>query len=179
MQDRTQRERIWREAVLAGDSLAWEVGYQQAYAPLAKYIHWRCAGLNDLREEVLQETWLTAVKSIRKFDPLAGSFIDWLCGIAGNLIRNHLKKRQRRGITQSLNSDVPSRNGQPDLEKSERIALALSGLPERYEKVLRAKYVEQLTVQSISETWGESPKTIESLLSRAREAFREAYGSEE
>lgn len=179
MHERIQRERLWREAVLAGDALAWQAGYEEAFSPLSSYIRWRCAGLNDLYEDVLQETWLVAVKSIRKFDPQVGSFLDWLRGIAANLIRNHLRKRHRRGPHESLNGDVPSTNGHADLEQSEKIALALAELPERHERVLRAKYVESYSVREIAQTWNESEKAIESLLSRAREAFRQAYGTEE
>ena len=63
MEQRVQRERIWREAVLAGDALAWQLGYEEAFAPLSGYVRWRVGGLPDLHEEIVQETWLTAVKS--------------------------------------------------------------------------------------------------------------------
>lgn len=179
MHERIERERVWREAVLGGDALAWRHGYEEAFAPLSGYIRWRCAGLNDVFEDVLQETWLVAVKSIRKFDPPAGSFLDWLRGIAANLIRNHLRKRHRRGSHESLDGDVPTANGHAELERSEKIALALAELPERHERVLRAKYVESRSVREIARDWNESEKAIESLLSRAREAFRAAYGTEE
>jgi RNA polymerase sigma-70 factor (ECF subfamily) len=59
---------------------------------------------------------------------------------------------------------------------AERVAEALAGLPDRYEQVLRAKYLDRLTVDQIAAGWGETPKAIESLLTRARQAFREAYG---
>jgi RNA polymerase sigma-70 factor (ECF subfamily) len=48
-------------------------------------------------------------------------------------------------------------------------------LPGRYEAVLRAKYLDQQSVAQIAESWRETPKAIESLLTRAREAFRAAY----
>ena len=166
--------------MLAGDASAWKCGYEAAFTTLAGYVRWRCAGLNDLYEDVLQETWLTAVRSIRKFDPGAGSFLDWLRGIAANLIRNQLRKKRRRGPHESLDGDgVPTANGHAELERSEKIALALSGLSDRHEKVLRAKYVESRSVREIAQEWQESEKAVESLLTRAREAFRAAYGPDE
>jgi hypothetical protein len=34
-------------------------------------------------------------------------------------------------------------------------------------------------VQAIADAWGETPKAIESLLTRARQAFRDAYDAGE
>ena len=62
-----------------------------------------------------------------------------------------------------------------DQERNEQIATALDGLLERQESVLRAKYFDGLSVADIAAAWNESPKAIESLLSRARDAFRERF----
>ena len=48
-------------------------------------------------------------------------------------------------------------------------------LPERHEAVLRAKYLDGRTVREIVADWGETEKAVESLLTRARDAFRAAY----
>jgi RNA polymerase sigma-70 factor (ECF subfamily) len=61
------------------------------------------------------------------------------------------------------------------IEKAERVAVALAALPEHYEALLRAKYLDQMTVAQIADMRGESGKAVESLLTRARQAFREAY----
>jgi RNA polymerase sigma-70 factor (ECF subfamily) len=182
--DRAWRERGLWDAVLAGDEQAWKTWYDQTYPDLLAYVTWRCAGLRDLAEEIVQETWLTAVRRLSSFDPDRAEFKSWLRGIAGNLLRNHLRSQARRGPSAHLtngqqvlcrNSDA-QREGQ---EQSERIARALAGLPERFEAVLRAKYLEQKSVVDIAADWQQSPKAIESLLTRARQAFREAYGAEE
>ena len=60
-------------------------------------------------------------------------------------------------------------------DKAERVAAALAALPDHYEAVLRLKYLDQLTVDAIAARRGDSPKAVESLLSRARQAFREIY----
>src|SRR5476649_633190 len=81
------REVHLRDAVLAGDENAWRAWYEETYEPLEAYVLWRCARLRDLADDVLQETWLTAVRSMKRFRPQAGSFIAWLRGIAANVIR--------------------------------------------------------------------------------------------
>jgi RNA polymerase sigma-70 factor (ECF subfamily) len=126
---------------------------------------------------------MTAVKRIRKFDPLQGRFQSWLRGIAKNTLRNHRRRAQRIRAFKRLLRWSLEREGQVlqgsepggDLELAEQVTLALTGLPSRYQAVIRAKYKENLAVAEIAAEWGESPKAIESLLSRARSAFREAY----
>ena len=60
-EERVQRERSLRRAVLTGDEQAWRTLYDEAFAGLHAYALWRCGGLRDLADEVTQETWLTAV----------------------------------------------------------------------------------------------------------------------
>jgi RNA polymerase sigma-70 factor (ECF subfamily) len=184
--DRRWREHGLRNAVLAGDEAAWRTWYDETFPGLYAFVRWRCAGIPDWTEDVVQETWLTAVRRIRSFDSDRGSFSDWLRGIAANLLRNQLRKRR----------PTPSPNGQPEeqsqpaaqarvrltgpeerhnRDQAEQIAHALSRLPERYESALRAKYLDQQSVAEIAEALNETPKAIESLLTRAREAFRQEY----
>ena len=174
--DRVGHELRLRAAVLAGDERAWQSWYGDAADGLRAYVHWRCAGLHDLADEVVQETWLTAVRRVRGFDPRQGPFAGWLCGIAANLLRNHLRGRRRQADrVQPLAGDCPAPATRDERERSERIAHALAELSPRHEQVLRAKYLDGQSVQAIADARGESPKAIESLLTRARQAFREAY----
>src|SRR5262249_33426655 len=137
------RERGLRSAVLAGDERAWRAWYDECFPGLYAYVSWRCAGLRDLADEVVQDTWLIAVRRMRRFDPEQGSFRAWLHGIAANVLRNQFRLRQQRRKVQPLNGDIPAPDAattaQAGREQAERIARALSTLSERYEAVLRAK----------------------------------------
>jgi RNA polymerase sigma-70 factor (ECF subfamily) len=178
--DRVWRERALRSAVLAGDERAWQAWYEESFMELASYVAWRCAGLRDLEEEVVQETWLTAVRRIRAFNPERGSFTGWLRGIAANVLRNHFRdgrrrQRRERPLNGQCLADRPTEDAANRQDEAERVARALSELPERYEALLRAKYLDQQSVAAIAEEGKETPKAVESLLTRARQAFREAY----
>src|SRR5262245_66630431 len=94
--ERVWRERGLREAVLAGDERAWRRWYDGSFAGLFAYVRWRCGGLHDSAEELVQEVWLTAVRRLPAFDPDAGSFVGWLRGIAAQLARNHFRRERRR-----------------------------------------------------------------------------------
>jgi RNA polymerase sigma-70 factor (ECF subfamily) len=176
--DRVGRERGLRRAVLAGDERAWQTWYDESFDGLRAYVWWRCAGLRDLADEVVQETWLTAVRRVRDFDPARGSFAAWLCGIAANVLRNQLRRAVRRRAVpppagartaEAADAAVERR------EQAEHVARALAELPERYEAVLRAKYLDGRSMAEIAADWDETPKAVESLLTRARQAFRDAY----
>jgi RNA polymerase sigma-70 factor, ECF subfamily len=176
-------ERVWREqglrrAVLAGDEHAWRSWYEQEYAGLYAYVLWRCGGLRDHADDAVQETWLTAVRRVRSFDPAQGSFAGWLRGIAANVLRNQLRSRRRRRVTLNGHPAAPDAD-KARREQAERVAQALGRLPQRYETVLRYKYVDGLSVADIAAASGDTPKAVESLLTRARQAFREAYEKDE
>jgi len=183
--ERVGRDRALRRAVLAGDESAWRAWYDESFDALFAYVLWRCARLRDVAEEVVQETWLIAVRRVSHYDPESGPFLAWLRGIAANLLRNRFRRARRQDTlaitalsfreTSSAPADVAAMRS----EQAERIARALTELSERHEAVLRAKYLEDRTVADIAAQWQETPKTIESLLTRARDAFRAAYGNPE
>jgi RNA polymerase sigma-70 factor, ECF subfamily len=180
------RERALRRAVLAGDESAWRAWYDECFDALFAYVLWRCAGLRDVADDVVQETWLTAVRRARHFDPSAGPFAGWLRGIAANLLRNRFRRvRRLDALAPVAFTRFAGRTPEPAdaeamrREQAERVAVALAELSERHEAVLRAKYLEGRAVADIAAEWQESPKAVESLLTRAREAFRAAYGNPE
>jgi RNA polymerase sigma-70 factor, ECF subfamily len=173
--ERIQREQYLRRAVLAGDERAWQLWYDASFEPLARYVRWRCSSRRELIDEVLQEVWLTAVRRIRDFDPSQGSFIDWLHGIAALQLKSHFRRYQRHEQRrESVETDELAAAETPD--QTLDVAAALASLSDRHEAVLRAKYLDGLSVAEIAINWNESPKAIESLLTRAREAFRQLHG---
>src|SRR5262245_23551022 len=169
--ERIGRERGLRAAVLAGDERAWQSWYDESFVALDQYVVWRCGGLRDLADDVVQETWLTAVRRMRQFDPQRGSFAAWLCGISANVIRNHLRRRRIAYGLSSLNGDLTARSD----TQGKRVAMALAELPEHYERVLRQKYLDRQSVAEIAADWNDTEKAVESLLTRARAALRHAY----
>jgi RNA polymerase sigma-70 factor, ECF subfamily len=174
--DRIRHEEMLRRAVLGGDELAWRAWYDATFDELHGYVRWRCGGRRDFADEIVQETWLTAIRRIRRFDPRKGGFSAWIRGLAVNVMRHHFRRRQRsikheKAAAGNGSIVSPIENN----EQAERIAAALDALPARDEEVLRAKYLEGLSVAEIAAQWNETPKAVESLLSRAREKFRKLY----
>lgn len=172
------REETLKRAVLAGDETAWRLWYDETFDAVQRFVIWRLRGNSDRCDEVLQETWLIAVKRIREFDPQRGAFLDWVRGISANVLKNHIRKSQSiptKPLTDdvAVSIEVP---GSSAASQSERIVAVLQFLPGRYAEVLKQKYLEQKSVAEIAASWNETTKAVESLLTRARHAFREAFG---
>jgi RNA polymerase sigma-70 factor (ECF subfamily) len=174
-------EAILVAAVLAGDPRAWQVLYDSAWDRLERYAVWRAGGLRELAEDLLQETWLLAVRKIHQFDPARGSFAAWVVGLASNVARNLLRQRRyRQRQLVPIKSDLAAEADRAEAEiDGEAVARALAQLPARYERILRAKYLDGLTVQQIAQQHGETVAAVESALTRARQAFRETYSPTE
>ncbi len=170
------RERGLRAAILAGDGQAWRTLYDVHKDGLYTYVYVRVGRNVHAAEEITQETWLTALRRIRSFDPERGRFHDWLRGIAASLIANEQRRWARRRRLAEANMPIPDAVV-PALanEAAETVALAFTALPPHYQAVLRAKYEEQRAVADIAESLGQTSKAVESLLGRARTVFREAY----
>lgn len=170
--DSATRERTLCTAALGGDEPAWAELYHTAYDTVFRYALWRCGGRTDLAEDVAQEAWLLAARKLRAFDPARGRFAGWVCGLAANVARNAVRARMR--VVRRL-AVVPITATEAGDHGPELVAVALAELPADYEAVLRAKYFEQQSVSDIAAESGRSTKAVESLLTRARKAFREAY----
>ncbi len=169
-----------RLAALAGDAGAWRALFDSAFQAVASYARWRCGGRADLSDDAIQETWLTAARKLRRFDPARSRFAGWVCGLAANVCRNLVRSRLRaaRRVQSLVAVPEPAVPDESLDHDPEAVARALAELPERYEMALRLKYLEQQTVTEMARLLGDSEKAVESLLTRARQAFRERYCSE-
>ncbi len=176
--DENWEERGLREAVLEGDEEAWRVLYDGCFDFLYAYVHYRTGRRRDRTEEVVQECWAVAVRRIRRFDPGRARFRTWMRGIADNLLRNSRRRWARRDQTEVGGLEQEARASaadSADVERAELVGLALAAVPDRYRRLLRAKYHEGKSVAEIAAENGNSVKAIESALTRAREAFQNVY----
>ncbi len=177
-ESRQWEERVLHAAVLSGDEAAWRVLYERHFDALFAHVFARVGSDPDRTQETVQECWMTAVRRIRSFDPGRGSFGHWLRGIADRVLLGQRRRWARRRRLAGASLGVPEAvSTNASWEAAERVAWVFAALPEDYVAVLRAKYEEQLPVAEIAKTWGRSAKAVESLLSRARDAFRKNWSA--
>jgi RNA polymerase sigma-70 factor (ECF subfamily) len=171
---RRWEERGLRDGALSGDEGAWRVLFDRHFAKLYRYVYYRAGKDRQRADDVVQECWRVAVEAIRRFDPERAPFDAWLRGIAANVLRNE----RRRGVALGDQLNQPPRVDDVSvnrLAEDDLIAAALGMLPDHYRAALRSKYVVGLSVAEIAVEQNVSEKSIESILSRARAAFKEAY----
>lgn len=166
-------ERLLRTAVLAGDESAWEYLYRAHFDRLYVYTY-RSVQNRHLADELVQDAWLVAVRRIKTFNPDRGTFHQWMRGIVDNLSRNH-RRRWKSRWAYEVQAEVDMGIEATPVEQADQISAAMADLPQRYRDILNAKYQEQQSVQEIAAKMRATPKAVESLLSRARAAFRAAW----
>jgi RNA polymerase sigma factor (sigma-70 family) len=96
------QELALRDAVLAGSEPAWRALYDANFNALYAFVFHRAGRDRHRTDDIVQETWLVAVRRMADFDPRQGAFEGWLKGIAANVLKNHRRRWQRDGRTRSL-----------------------------------------------------------------------------
>jgi RNA polymerase sigma-70 factor, ECF subfamily len=177
--------------MLAGDEDAFDEFFDAHFAPLYRFALARMGHEKDGAEDVVQATLARAVTKLATFRGEAQLFT-WLCTFCRHEISAYYARARRAPPTTTLVEDSPevraaldslarSVTGPESLVHREEIArlvhVALDLLPARYGDALEWKYVEGLSVVEIAARLTLSPKAAESLLTRAREAFRDAFAT--
>lgn len=133
---------------------------------------------HETGEDLVQDTFLKTWKYLVK-----GGKIEIMKAFLYHVLNGLIVDEYRKNKTTSL--DVLLENGfEPSKDYSERLMRILDGkaalmliqrLPERYMKVMRMRYVQDLTLEEISLITGQSKNTIAVQLHRGLEKLRLLY----
>lgn len=164
-------DRQLAEAVLqAGEERAFRELYRRHTPRLLGFVG-RLLGRSDAEaEDVAQETWLRACRTLDRFRWDSG-FSTWLLGIGLNVARDTMRKNARsREIDIDDLPDPPAPMNLPD----DRIDLerSIAMLPNGYRVVLVLHDVEGMKHEEIAQKLGITIGTSKSQLSRARGVLR-------
>jgi len=173
----------------AGERRAFDEFFH-AYAPRLVAFIARRSGLDDASvEDIVQNTLVKAMRNLSNYRGEASLFT-WLTQIGRHELADAMRKAARRPLHLSLqDSDHVARlasqlrlapHQEPAAQAEAEIAAAavieaLNSLPERYSLALEAKYGDGLSVEEIAALLGVTTTAAQSLLARAREAFRERW----
>jgi len=171
----------------SGDERAFDEFFG-AYFPRLFRFALRRLGNEDAAEDVVQATLVIAMRRIATWRGEASLFT-WLCTICRHELSAYWARTGRQPVTLPL-EDRPDIRAQieslahegsgphVELERhdlSDRVRVALDLLPRPYGDVLTWKYIEGLSVAEIAERLGSTAKAAESMLTRARVAFRDGF----
>jgi RNA polymerase sigma-70 factor (ECF subfamily) len=170
-----------------GDEAACREFFDRHFTRLFRFALVRVDGEPRDAEEVAQATLCKALTRLDSFRGEASLFT-WLCTFCRHEISALYASRSRTPeveseespeIRDALDSLAAAGDGPEQAllrdELAQSVEASLDGLPERYGDVLRWKYIEGLTVQEIAGRADVGLKAAESLLTRARAAFRDAF----
>lgn len=172
-----------------GDEDALRRFFDDSFPALFRFARARLRGDDDAAEEIAQATLIRAVTKLHTYRGEA-TLLTWLFTFCRHEISAYLARHHRAGDAVALEEDVPEVRAaleslgafiagpEEELRRSElarRVWVALDALPPRYGDALEWKYVQGLSVEEIARRLGIGAKAAESLLTRAREAFREVF----
>jgi RNA polymerase sigma-70 factor (ECF subfamily) len=175
--------------ILAGDERAFRQLFDSFFPRLYRFALVRLRGDHDAADEVVQRTFCKAIERLDSYRGEAALYT-WFCQICRNTLIDHCRRRGADARHVTLLEDVPDLRSvldaiaAPAVERPEVVAwqddmrrliqATMDVLPTRYGDVLEWKYIDGLPVQEIARRLAIGPKAAESLLTRAREAFRAA-----
>jgi RNA polymerase sigma-70 factor, ECF subfamily len=183
----SERELVRR--MLGGDEGAFDEFFADYFPRLFRFAVLRLRD-PDAAEDIVQISLIAAVRHLGSWRGEATLFT-WLCTICRREISAWEKRTSRRVIVSLAEDDPGLRSAlesigaaadAPDAglaraDTGRVVQLALDHLPPRYSRALEWKYLEELSVDDIAGRLQCTPKAAESLLTRARDAFRDAFAA--
>jgi RNA polymerase sigma factor (sigma-70 family) len=160
-----------------GDERAFRELYRRHTPRLYAFVLRVIGGDEADAEDVVQETWLRAVRGLSGFRWDA-QFGTWLIGIGFNRARDQLRRRGARLEVAAGDEQADGVTPRPPLEAGIDLERAIAALPPGYRSVLLLHDVEGFTHQEIGERLGIAPGTSKSQLSGARRALRAQLGEQ-
>ena len=177
--------------MLAGDERAFEAFFNGYFPRIYRFALPRLNGDADATRAIVQSTLEKAIRRLETFRGESGLFT-WICQICRNEIVDHIRAERRmrhvvliddqpelRAAVESLEApdefDVVKSYGRA--ESARLVRVVLDRLPSGYGDALEWKYIEGESVETIGERLGIGTTAAQSLLARARRAFRESLES--
>ena len=180
---------ILARRLLAGDESTFVSVFDGYFPRLYRFALTRLDGDADEARDVVQQS---LCKAFERLDTYRGeaSLYGWMLSICRNTLIDRARRQAARplhvplaggddvfeAIAEALRTpdDHQPENRMARIELLQIIQQTLDYLPSHYGNVLEWKYIEDDTVKDIARKLEIAPKAAESLLTRARSAFREA-----
>jgi RNA polymerase sigma-70 factor, ECF subfamily len=183
------------QQLLDGDQVAFREFFHNYFPRLYRFILRRVGYDEEVARDIAQATLARGVRKLHLYRGEASLFT-WLCQIARHELADQHARTVRQSaagarlvareedpaVRASLESIPADRDWEPEgIRQREELAgivhAALDYLPQRYAQVLELKYLEDLSVASVAERLGMTSTAAQSLLARARAAFRDVCNS--
>jgi len=177
--------------VAGGDQAAFDVFFKEYFPRLYRFTLSRAGNDPDLAEEIVQRTMCIVVRKMGAYRGEALLFT-WLCQICRNETAAIFRQRKiemredvpiedhpavQAALESMLSSDFRPESAQRRDEIAHFVKTTLDYLPANYATALEMKYVQGCSVAEVAIRLNIGTKAAESVLSRARAAFKEGFRS--
>jgi RNA polymerase sigma-70 factor (ECF subfamily) len=169
------RERVIDELLVmhcqAGGREPFDLLMRRWQRPLWRYAR-RLTGSNDAAWDVMQETWMTILRQIRRLrDP--AWFAAWAYRIVRNKCADHCRKASRqRHLVEAAAARQPADEDPSRDDPDHAVADAMRRLPPDGQELLTLRYGGELNILEIAVVLGIPAGTVKSRLHHAREQLR-------
>jgi len=144
-----------------GDSGAGDALVRKYYQPLVRYLQ-RLVGNDQVAEEMHQQTWLSVLEHLDRFDPnaCAGGFKAWVFRIATNKANDFWRSSGREKVAKAglklvVDQEDPAADHRMEGSEMEtKLRSAIELLPEPQRQVLVLRYYSNLKFVEIAELLG-------------------------
>ena len=149
--------------------------YDEALPEVYRYLRSRC-GSRELAEELTSATFVQAALAWERAEAPRLT-VGWLITVARNKLIDHWRRQATadRSLVVLEGGRIDTVDPWHDVLDRERAAQVLHQIPPHYRGVLTLRYLDDLSVPECAEILDRTVHATESLLARARNAFRSAY----
>ncbi len=162
---------------LSGDRDAFAAVYAAHGRKVLAYF--RRSGLRPSdADDLCQEVFTRAFRSLKTFDPSRGALGAWIAAIARNVARRHWRKAARQGgsfdpelAEQTLADDNPGDDAE-SAESIEALDDCVGRLPEEMARLIELRYIDARTTRGMAEVLDIPEATVRLRLDKARDLLR-------
>ncbi|MEO8313172.1 MAG: RNA polymerase sigma factor [Pseudomonadota bacterium] len=182
-------ERELLDRMQRGDQLAFNEFFDSNASRIAAFAARRSTLDAASLEDIVQQTMIKAIRNLAGFRG-ESSLFTWLCSICRSQLADSRRKAARQPHLENLDSDAMDQSRKTpvslidfrdpmdeclaDSSRSE-VRRAVNGLSSRYSRILELRYGDDLTVPEIARVLQLTEDAAESLLVRAKRAFRDRW----
>jgi RNA polymerase sigma-70 factor (ECF subfamily) len=151
--------------------------YEEYFDRIFRYITLKIGDKAEA-EDMTQQVFLNALRSISSFKWKGIPFSAWLYRIAHNQVVDHLRKKQKRTAI-PINESLAGGDSNPQLmaERSldiEQLLLATQRLTEAQRQVTSLRFAGELSIAEVAKIMGKSQGAVKALQHSAIVALRKA-----
>lgn len=146
--------------------------YKEHRSTVERYLWSRCSDRATV-DDVVAETFLSASLAITAGKQISAG---WLITVAKRRLIDNWRLTARSPSWKFSTCDPIVESQERLIDEEQEIVLALGRLPDHYAAALRARYLHDRPVAEVADLLGVGYKAAESLLARARNAFRASLG---